>query len=226
MTPSLAHIVPFATWLVLMFVLEKAGVDPTWSYAIRTVLCAGLLVWFRPWRWYNKPKVWYFPLALVVGVGVWAAWVFFESSWCPAALGDFYVKWTVRPLGEPRPALLIGYFDPAVCGWPFTIMRLAGVSLVVPVIEEFFWRGFLYRWMFGGNFIDVEPGRFDRGKFLLVAVVFGLEHYEWLAGILAGLVYGWIYIRTRDIWAAIVAHAVTNFALGLYVLKTGSWQFW
>ncbi len=226
MTPAYAHIIPFAAWIILMTVLGWAGLPPTWSYALRTLACAGLLYKFRPWQWYKKSDFLHLPLSISVGVAVWFLWIFFESDWCPPGLSDFYVKWAVRPLGEPRPALIIGYFDPAVCGWFLALVRLAGTALVVPLIEEFFWRGFLYRWMLGGNFIDVDPGRFDRPRFLLVAVIFGLEHYEWLAGIAAGLAYGWLYVRTRDIWAPIVAHAVTNLALGIYVLKTAAWQFW
>jgi hypothetical protein len=163
---------------------------------------------------------------LAVGFGVWGLWTFFESSWCPVALSDFYVKWAVRPLGEPRAVVTVILYAPEICGWPLALVRLAGSALVISVIEEFFWRGFLYRWMLGGDFIRVDAGRFDFGRFLLVAVVFGFEHNEWLAGVAAGLAYGWLYVKTRDIWAAVAAHAVTNLALGLYVLKTGAWQFW
>jgi hypothetical protein len=60
----------------------------------------------------------------------------------------------------------------------------------------------------------------------MTAVVFGVEHSEWLAGIVAGLAFGWLYLRTRDIWAAVVAHVTTNFILGWYVLATGSYHYW
>ena len=46
------------------------------------------------------------------------------------------------------------------------------------------------------------------------------------AGFLAGLAYGLLFLRTRDIWAACIAHASTNLALGFYVLATGHWEFW
>ncbi len=69
-------------------------------------------------------------------------------------------------------------------------------------------------------------GDLDLTRFLMVAAVFGIEHQEWLAGFLAGLAYGWMYVRTRDIWAVSLAHAVTNLLLGFYVIRTGAWQFW
>ena len=60
----------------------------------------------------------------------------------------------------------------------------------------------------------------------MVSVCFGLEHDRWLAGIFAGLAYGLVAIRTRDIWAAVMAHVVTNLLLGLYVLAVGAYSFW
>jgi uncharacterized protein len=135
-------------------------------------------------------------------------------------------RWTILPLGKLRPALTDMPYSPDVCGWPLALARLAGSTLVISPIEEFFWRGFLYRWMLGRHFLNVSIGRFDWIALAMVSVVFGFEHAEWLAGIVAGLVFGWVMIRTRDIWAACIAHATTNFLLGVYVLWTGSWQLW
>ena len=56
--------------------------------------------------------------------------------------------------------------------------------------------------------------------------MFAVEHEQWFAGALAGIAYGWLYLRTRDIWAAAFAHVVTNYTLGWYVLTTQSYQFW
>jgi len=82
------------------------------------------------------------------------------------------------------------------------------------------------RWMMGRNFLKVDPAMRDRVAFVAVAVVFGLEHNEWLAGFIAGLAYGWLYVRTRDIWAAAIAHAITNFVLGWYVIWADAYWFW
>jgi CAAX prenyl protease-like protein len=53
-----------------------------------------------------------------------------------------------------------------------------------------------------------------------------VEHSLWAAGILAGLAYGWLYMKTNNLWVPILAHAVTNGMLGLWVLHTGQWTFW
>ena len=43
---------------------------------------------------------------------------------------------------------------------------------------------------------------------------------------IAGLAYAWLYVRTGTLWAPVIAHAVTNGALGAWVVATGRWQFW
>lgn len=118
------------------------------------------------------------------------------------------------------------FYAPSICGWGYTLVRLAGSALVISVIEEFFWRGFLYRWIQKVDFLSVNPGVLDWTAFLATAAIFGAEHTEWLAGFLCGLAYGALYLKTRDIWAACVAHVTTNLLLGIYVLATGAYQFW
>lgn len=118
------------------------------------------------------------------------------------------------------------FYAPSVSGWGVALVRLVGSAFVISIIEEFFWRGFLYRWIQKVDFLSVDPGRLAWPAFLLTALIFGAEHTEWLAGIVCGLIYGYLYLKTRDIWAACIAHCVTNLLLGLYVLATGSYQFW
>ncbi len=104
--------------------------------------------------------------------------------------------------------------------------RLSGAVLVVPVMEELFWRSFLIRYVVAPDFIKVTIGRFTWPSFLITAVLFGLEHHLFLAGIMAGITYNLLLYYTRSLSQCIVAHAVTNLALGIYVLNTGKWYFW
>lgn len=138
------------------------------------------------------------------------------------------------PASEPIPegymaaagSAVGNFYAPSVCGWPLALVRLAGSAFVISVAEEFFWRGFLYRWIQNVDFLKVDPGRLAWPAFLGTAALFGAEHTEWLAGILCGLAYGALYVRSRDIWAVAIAHAVTNLLLGLYVFAVGAYQFW
>lgn len=220
-----AHIAPFVAWLFLMQMLgDPAG----WKYAVRAVLSLGLFLGLRPWRWYGAPRMRGMLLAVPAGVFVFAIWVLPESPWMGRvpALQEFYLRWAVMPFGAlPEPVEATPY-APAVCGWALTLVKLAGSAFVIAVIEEFFWRGFIYRWMLARDFRSVDPGTLHIGMLVGVSLVFGFEHYRWLAGFMAGLVYAGVMIRTRDLGSACVAHVVTNLLLGIYVVATGSWQFW
>ena len=110
--------------------------------------------------------------------------------------------------------------------WTLTGIRLAGSALVVPVIEELFWRSFIMRWIDKPDFLSLAPQDVGMKGLFVSSSLFALEHTQWLAGLLAGLAYGWLYRKTGYLWLAILAHAITNTALGIWVIHTGNWQFW
>ena len=88
-------------------------------------------------------------------------------------------------------------------------VRLLGSAFVISVAEELFFR----RWLIG-----------FAGFWAMVAL-FAVEHDRWLVGAIAGAAYGALYLR-KGLGAAAVAHAVTNLALGVWVLLTGAWELW
>ena len=107
-----------------------------------------------------------------------------------------------------------------------TLFRIAGAVLVVPLMEELFWRSFLIRYIIEKNFDTVQMGTFTRASFLFTVVLFGLEHNYFYAGVMAGAIYNLLLYRTRSLSQCVLAHAVTNLALAVYVVVTGRWQFW
>jgi len=218
---TLAHVLPFGAWIFLLPLID----DP-WGYVARTVSGILLLAILRPWRWYKPLRIRNLPLAFLVGVAVFVVWVFPESPWAPDALRYWYERILVLPPGKPVAPLSETPYAPGVGGWALALIRLGGSAFVIAVIEEFFWRGYLYRWMCGSYFLSRDPGKYRAGTFFLVAVLFGSIHLQWFVGIVAGLAYGWLYLRTRDVWATAVAHVVTNFILGVYVLATDAYTFW
>lgn len=214
------RIVPFAVFIALMVAEPYLAdwvepvLDPRWLYAARSGLTA--LVLLALWGRYVelRPEARAGTSAWLIGAGAGAV---------------VFVLWITldfAPLimGEPETP-----FDPTVDGRihpGFALTRLAGAALVVPVMEELFWRSFLMRWIVKARFSEVEPGEVGWKPLLITSAVFALEHRLWFAGLLAGLVYGELYRRTGDLRVVILAHAVTNAALGVYVLGTGSWGFW
>jgi CAAX prenyl protease-like protein len=220
-----AHALPFIGWVGVM---SLPFPPPAWRYALQAVVCVALLCALRPWRYYPAPVIRHLPLALLVGIGVCVVWVLPESPWMfrfPYA-HDLYLKYGVRPLGVITGMEAVSPYAPEQCGWILSLVRLAASAVVIATAEEFFWRGFIYRWLVSTEFIRVEAGHLKGGMFVLTAFLFGLEHNRWLVGLMAGLAYGALYLRTRDIWAAVAAHMVTNFLLGLYVLAAGAYCFW
>ena len=135
------------------------------------------------------------------------------------------MDWTLSVTGGPKG------FDPTLLPEGairilMTASRVAGAVLVVPLMEELFWRSFLLRYVINADFESVQIGRFTWTSFLVTTVLFGLEHHFFLAGMVAGAIYNIILYQTRSLAQCVLAHAVTNLALACYVLYTGKWYFW
>ena len=216
----LARILPFALFIgfialggVLADAAPAIGMDPRWWYAVRAMAVAGLLAWF--WRDYGelhgvaRVRLADWGLAVAVGLAVFVLWINLDVPLLAMSGGDGF---------DPRTD---GRID-----WGMAAFRVAGAALVVPLMEELFWRSFVMRWIQGHDFLKVAPRQVGTKALLVSSVLFALEHHLWFAGLLAGLAYGWLYIRTGNLWVAVVAHAVTNGVLAAWVLYTGQWSFW
>jgi CAAX prenyl protease-like protein len=148
-----------------------------------------------------------------VGIGllVFALWI--KMDWTHGAVG--------APQGfDPR------QFPERTTQSAMIFFRIAGAVLVVPLMEELFWRSFLIRYIIDKNFDSVPLGTFTWASFLITAVLFGLEHNYILAGIMAGVFYNLLLYKTRSLAQCVLSHAVTNLALAIYVVSTGKWHFW
>jgi hypothetical protein len=123
-------------------------------------------------------------------------------------------------------------FNPFALGWStasttgMIAIRLLGAAVVVPIMEELFWRSFFMRYLIDSDFKSIPMGKFTWYSFIGVAFLFGLEHHRIVVGIIVGLLYGLLLIRQKKLLGVIIAHAVTNLGLGIYVIMTKSWIFW
>jgi len=72
----------------------------------------------------------------------------------------------------------------------------------------------------------IDARRVSAMAVALSSALFALEHSLWLAGLIAGLAYAGLYITTNNLRAPVLAHAVTNAILGLWIVATGSWHLW
>lgn len=149
--------------------------------------------------------------AAAVGVLTFALWIALPATlpWVPPAKGFDPTLFT-----DGRLRVLL------------TAARVAGAVIVVPVMEELFWRSFLLRYLVDADFQSVQLGRFTWSSFLITTVLFGLEHHLFLAGMLAGALFNLVLYRTRSLAQCVLAHSVANLALASWVLHTGNWRFW
>ena len=107
----------------------------------------------------------------------------------------------------------------------FRFLRLV---IVVPLVEEIFWRGFLLRYLIAEEFERVPFGKFSWLSFTAVTLLFALSHSkaDWAAALLTGALYNFVAYRTKNLGSCILTHALTNLVLGLWIMKTGQWGFW
>jgi hypothetical protein len=216
------RIAPFAAFMLVLALRGFApadgswGFDTRWLYALQVLLPAGLLaLWWREYGELARPtwpsarhSLW----AVAVGLGVFGLWINLDAPWMSLDTA------ATAPFAPLRPD---GGLD-----WPLLLTRLMGAALLVPVMEELFWRSFLMRWIQQPVFEGLAPAQVGPRALLLSTFVFVLAHTLWLAAAIAGLAYALLYMRTGSLWAAVLAHAVTNGALGVWVVATGNWQFW
>jgi CAAX prenyl protease-like protein len=237
-----AHVLPLVLFTLLnavpgFFRIENSELPwhvrapEHWVYPLQTVICAVVLVLFRrhytlsPWRGLG--------LAFVLGVVGIAFWV------APALLREALIQgghepaqwWDWLGLAERTEG-----FDPMIAQdsplWFSTVVgfRFARMVLVVPLVEELFWRGFLMR------FLLTEDGRFEKIAFgthawkvfgIVTAAVMLIHNTEdYLGAFVWGALMYFVAVRTKSLGACVLMHAVGNLALGLYVMKTQQWGFW
>ena len=216
---AVVRIAPFALFMVLLAARGALpalpGVDARWLYGVGVLLCGGLLLAFR--RDYgelvrqNLPSASEAALAVAVGAAVFGLWITLDAPWMQFA---------------PATAVFTPIDADGHLLWPLIAVRWIGAALMVPVMEELFWRSFLMRWIENATFEAVDPQRIGLRAIVLSTFVFMLAHTLWLAAIIAGLAYAWLYRRTGRLWVPVIAHAVTNGLLGIWVVATRSWAFW
>lgn len=191
-----------AAYMLFMLVQETSNIY--WMYPLKISVVAGLL-WVLQ-NHYDELRPNYSWLAIAVGLAAIAIWI---------AIDPFYPKMVAK--GE--------VFNPSG-RWMFIGFRVIGAVIVVPLMEELFWRGFLIRWLVEEDFKKVPVGTYTLPSFMITMVLFSMEHREWLAGLLCGALYNWLYYRRKSLFACVVAHAVSNAALAAWVLWRGDWKFW
>ena len=106
-------------------------------------------------------------------------------------------------------------------------LRALRAVIIVPIIEELFWRAWLLRWLILPDFSAVPLGTYAPQAFWIVAILFAAEHGPfWDVGLACGILYNWWMVRTKSLGDLILAHSITNACLSAYVVAAGKWEYW
>ena len=202
----LPYLVPFLVFLGFTYLPGS----PALIYPLKTLAMGAVLWYYR--KAYTEIRPHFSWLAMVVGIVTFVLWVAPEGLYPRIQLGS----------SEFNPYTL----DAAWQLYGFIVFRIIGAAIVVPIFEELFWRSFAVRWLINEEFTTVPVGAFTWFSCCVVILAFGFEHDRWLVGLVAGVLYHALLYYKKDIFECILAHAVTNFLLGIYVLATQQWSFW
>ena len=208
----------FALLLGLRSALKRPGAavwlatPEFWIYPLQTLLCAALLIYFR--RHYQLQRPSGLGFAVTIGLLAFFLWI------APRQFFGF----APRTIGF-NPDVLAG--NPALY-WTALALRFVRLVVVVPLVEEIFWRGFLLRYLIAEDFESVAFGAFTWVSFVIVTLGFALSHSmaDWPAALLTGALYNLVAYRTKSLTTCVLTHALTNLALGLWILATKQWGFW
>lgn len=216
--PSAWYIAPFAVFLILLAVSPHVPIDARWEAPLRVILLAALC-WVC---WPREISLW--PSRLLPSIGIGAA---------------VFVLWIAPDLLVPGYRNLPPFSNPVVghthsslqpealqSAWVLAWRTIRAV-VIVPIVEELFWRAWLMRWLIDSDFSRVPLGAYAPFSFWLTAILFASEHGPyWDVGLLAGIIYNLWMIRTRSVADCVLSHAVTNALLSGYVMATHTWQYW
>jgi CAAX prenyl protease-like protein len=217
-SPAVPYVVPFAAFMALIGLSLVWPMPVLTDQMLRLVVMAAVL-WFvaRPALHFHVTQ---WAGSLLIGVVIFVLWI------APDLLFPSYrhfVLFDNALLGAARSSMP----EPARHDVPVLWLRSLRAVLVVPIVEELFWRGWLMRWMISQDFQRVPLGAYSAASFWTVALLFASEHGAyWDVGLIAGIVFNCWMIRTKSLGDVILAHAVANACLSAYVIVAGKWEYW
>jgi hypothetical protein len=207
--PWLPYVLPMGIYMAFLLVQMLPNINLLWLYPAKVITVAVSLIYFR--KEYEELQPGFSLLAVIVGLVVIVIWI---------GIDPFYPQHSSGPVFDPTTIPSLSQRN------VFLAFRIVGAVIVVPLMEELFWRAFLIRWLVKEDFKSVPVGTFTGLSFVVTVGMFGAEHTQWLAGLICGALYNWLYYKRKDLFACVIAHAVSNAALAAWVLARGDWKFW
>lgn len=223
--PWVRYVLPFAIFMI------ATSLEPSWAkmgfyevaYTLKLILVGAAIVWGR--RVYPSWSSRGWAQAVLLGSAGAVFWVLLADLEANSGIKENLPSW----LASGKRA----GFDPyhgegsiSLASWAFVVVRLTGLIAIVPVMEEVFWRGFLMPYLIDGQFDKVKPGTYTHFSFVFVTLAFTLVHTEWSSALVWGIGVNVLYYWTKNIWACVIMHMVSNALLGIWIMQTQSWELW
>ena len=222
--PQLAYVLPFVLFmagLAVSGIIGSFAEDDSpfwisdsiyWVFPLQTFLCAGAIAFY--WKEYEWGPLNKIPIGIFWGIVVFFVWVSPQMFFGAPGRFDGFEPSKVGENGALIAATIA--------------IRFFRLAVVVPFLEEIFWRGFLMRYFVKEDFQSVRFGTATLGSFSAVVILFAFVHSftDFFGAIVAGVVFNGLAVSTKSLAACVVAHAVTNLLLGIYIMQTGQWGFW
>ncbi len=242
---TLAHVLPIVTFLGLMalvplleilgFVVENDEMFPwyrhapeQWLYPVQVIVCLCLIK--KYWKRYDFVPLRGMIFATLMGAVGILVWIMPGYLFSEMNMEEGWWKFFGFTVRE-------GGFDPAQLAgadtfmyWLLVVLRFVRMVVVVAIIEEVFWRGFLMRYFLDkdGNYWQQPFGKFSLKTYALITILFMVVHSsaDYFGAFIYGSIAYWVAVRTKSLAACVLMHSVANFLLGCYVMSTGEYGYW
>lgn len=193
-----AYILPFLVLMAADVAIAATFHEPGLAYPLRLLAGAAVIGVF----WHAYKPILHGPIdpaAVGFGVALGLVWLLARFDTPPAEAAA-----AVTNLGGI-----------AFVAW--AAARVAGTVLLVPLVEELFFRGYVLARLDGP-----EPVR--RALAVVISsALFGAMHERWLIGFLTGVVFALIYLRRGRLRDAIAAHVSANLVVAVWALAADDW---
>lgn len=240
-----AHVVPFAVFMGCMMVLQLLAAAFEWKhpdapwwrqdlahlvYPVQTLVALAVLAHY--WKRYEFRWSWKWTMAGVafgaVGIGFWLLPTVLYDHWGLSGKPDGVLGWL--GVDARREGFDPGVFENPAAWWAAVVLRFLRAAVVVALVEEIFWRGFLMRFVcdWEGDYWKQPFGRATWKSYLIVTGLFMAAHapVDYAGALIYGSLTYLLCIWSKSLGACVVMHATANFLMGLFIMATGKYGLW
>ena len=240
-----AHVIPFVAFMAFMIALMLVGAAVEWKhpdapwwrqdpaqivYPVQTLITLGILVHFR--RLYTFTWSWKWSLAGVVfgtvGIGFWLLPTVLYEAWGMTGKASGVLE--LLGFAERKDGFDPGIFDHPAAYWISLVLRFFRAAVVVALVEEIFWRGFIMRFVcdWEGDYWKQKFGQHRWLSYIIVTGLFVIAHQsaDYPAAVIYGSLTYLLCVWSKNLGACVMMHGMANFLMGLYIMKTGNYGLW